>query len=728
MSLMSKQQKASHRSASEPGEDGAGAGRALPDRNPGSYIPGLDGIRALAVLAVIAYHLHPSWLPGGFLGVGVFFVLSGYLITDLLISEWKRSGTLDLRQFWLRRFRRLLPALFVVLACVTAWMAFFRPAQFTSLQGDVLAAVTYMNNWRFIYHQVSYFESFGPLSPLTHLWSLAVEEQFYIVWPLLLFAGLRFMPRRGLLLGVTLAGAALSACLMTWLYEPGYDPSRVYYGTDTRAFALLLGAALAILWPSRKLRLSADRPLQLPLEGLGIAGFAVAGVMMWLVNQYTDFLYKGGLVLLSVATAAVIAAVVHPASRLGRVLAWQPLRWLGVRSYGIYLWHYPVIILTNPAVNTSGIDPVRTVLQVAVTVGLAALSYQFIEEPIRRGVRGLGSARKDAKQGGRRRDVLLSRWVVSACILLVVSVGVAGRLLPVTGAAAVSAVPGDEQEAVAVTTAVGPSAYDLPAAAGLPPETVTELVYGQSAADQIAAAGHDGSLSAMADPPAKPTLAQGGRPGGVPSGQPNAAGGMQESGQAHAGAAAGSSPNRPSLQGNDGSLSLPEGAFKGANVTAIGDSVLLDVEPYLLKLLPEAQVHAKVGRQMAEAYTIVEQLLAERKLGDVVIVELGTNGAFSQKQLDSLIDLIGDQRKILLVNTRVPRPWEDVVNTALSQAAAARSNIMLVDWFQASKNQDAFFTPDGVHLQPKGAEFYASLLAGALVPDLSAEHQLAANM
>lgn len=724
---MSKQQKANHQSASGSGEDGAGSGRSGPDRNARSYIPGLDGIRALAVLAVIAYHLHPAWIPGGFLGVGVFFVLSGYLITDLLISEWKRSGTLDLKQFWLRRFRRLLPALFVMLACVTVWTALVRPAQFTSLQGDVLAAVTYMNNWRFIYHQVSYFESFGPQSPLTHLWSLAVEEQFYIVWPLLLFAGLRWMPRRGLLLGLTLAGAALSACLMAWLYAPGYDPSRVYYGTDTRAFALLLGAALAILWPSGKLRLSAERPLRLPLEGVGIAGFAVAGVMMWLVNQYGDFLYMGGLVLLSAATAAVIAAVVHPASRLGRLLAWQPLRWLGVRSYGIYLWHYPVIVLTNPAVNTNGVDPLRVALQVALTIGLAALSYQFIEEPIRRGVRGLGSARTDAKQRRKGREAQLSRWVVSACILLVVSVGVAGKLLPVTGAAAVTAVSRDEQGAAAVTAAVAPPSNEMTAEAVVPPETVTGAVYGQAAPGQLAASAvHDGSLSAMADPPAEPTLAQG-RQDGRPSGQQSASG-MQDPGREQAGAAEGSSPHVPALPGGDESAALSEAARKGAGVTAIGDSVLLDVEPYLLKLLPEAQVHAKVGRQMAEAYAIVEQLLAERKLGDTVIVELGTNGAFSKKQLDSLIDLIGDQRRILLVNTRVPRPWEDVVNTALSQTAEARSNITLVDWFQASTNQDAFFAPDGVHLQPKGAEFYASLLAGALVPDLSSGHQLAANM
>jgi peptidoglycan/LPS O-acetylase OafA/YrhL len=184
----------------------------------------------------------------------VFFVLSGYLITDLLVAQWDRSGRMDLKDFWQRRARRLLPALLAVLAVVVAWVTVFDRSQLPPLRGDVLAAVLYVSNWWFIFHHVSYFASFGPPSPLGHLWSLAVEEQFYLLWPLLLSFGLRYVPRRGRLAGLVLALAAASALAMALLYQPGTDPTRVYDGTDTRAFALLIGAALALVWPSRQLR------------------------------------------------------------------------------------------------------------------------------------------------------------------------------------------------------------------------------------------------------------------------------------------------------------------------------------------------------------------------------------------------------------------------------------------------------------------------------------------
>src|SRR5215211_1795766 len=220
-------------------------------------MPGLDGLRAVAVLAVIAYHLQLGWAQGGLLGVGVFFTLSGYLITDLLLGQQDTVGHLRLGDFWLRRARRLLPALFLMLAVVVAWVTLLDRSQLSSLRGDVLAAAAYVSNWWNIVRDASYFARFGPPPPLDHLWSLAVEEQFYLIWPWLLLLGLRFLPGRYNLALVTLAGAAVSAAAMAMIYQPGIDPTRVYEGTDTRAFGLLIGAALAMVWPSR--RLSAER-------------------------------------------------------------------------------------------------------------------------------------------------------------------------------------------------------------------------------------------------------------------------------------------------------------------------------------------------------------------------------------------------------------------------------------------------------------------------------------
>src|ERR1700729_2609771 len=228
-----------------------------PVRSGQRYMPGLDGLRALAVLAVIAYHEQLGWAPGGLLGVGVFFTLSGYLITDLLLGQWARSGGVNLGDFLLRRARRLLPALFVMLAVVTAWITVVSPSRLASLRGAVAAAATYSSNWFYIYTHNSYFARFAPAGPLDHLWSLAVEEQFYLVWPALLLLGLFVMRGRrtrtvAWLALPTLALAAASAALMAALYQPGPDPTRIYEGTDTRAAGLLIGAALAMFLAARR--------------------------------------------------------------------------------------------------------------------------------------------------------------------------------------------------------------------------------------------------------------------------------------------------------------------------------------------------------------------------------------------------------------------------------------------------------------------------------------------
>jgi peptidoglycan/LPS O-acetylase OafA/YrhL len=357
-------------------------------------MPGLDGLRAVAVLAVVAYHLGLNWAPAGLLGVGVFFTLSGYLITDLLLAQWDGAGRLALGNFWVRRARRLLPALFVMLAIVLVWVALLHRSELGSLWGAIGAAALYVSNWFDVVQHFSYFARFGPPSPLGHLWSLAIEEQFYLVWPWLLWLGLRYVRERrsavtghARLAGITLGVAGLSALAMAVLYQPGVDPTRVYDGTDTRAFALLFGAALAMVWPSRRLTAHASQIARRLLDGIGVAGLVIVALLIVLTTQYSPFLYRGGIVLLSVATMMTISALVHPATRLGRALGREPLRWLGVRSYAIYLWQFPVITLTTPTSQTSP-DPLRAILQVAAIVALSAVSWVFVERPIRQG--GLG--------------------------------------------------------------------------------------------------------------------------------------------------------------------------------------------------------------------------------------------------------------------------------------------------------------------------------------------------
>jgi peptidoglycan/LPS O-acetylase OafA/YrhL len=365
-----------------------------PVRTDQKYLPGLDGLRAIAVAAVVVYHLNFGWAQGGLLGVAVFFTLSGYLITDILLGQWDKTGRIQLGDFWLRRARRLLPALIVMLVVVAVWVNTLDRAQLPGFRGDVAASALYVSNWWYIAQHASYYAQFAAPAPLDHLWSLAVEEQFYLLWPWLVLLGVLAVGVRGgklsagaryRMAAVTVAIAGVSAVAMAMLYHPGTDPTRVYEGTDTRAFGLLFGAALAMGWPSRRDRL--HRAVTLLLDLVGVAGLAVIGLLIWRTNQYSPFMFRGGLVLLSLATVLVVAAVTVPGSLLGRLLGLAPLRWVGVRSYGIYLWHYPLIVLTAPALMAGGLSMPRAVAAAVASVAVAALSWKYVEEPVRRGFR-----------------------------------------------------------------------------------------------------------------------------------------------------------------------------------------------------------------------------------------------------------------------------------------------------------------------------------------------------
>jgi len=353
------------------------------------YQPGLDGLRAVAVAAVVIYHFGVSWLPGGFLGVEVFFVISGYLITSLLLGEWRDSGAINLRRFWLRRARRLLPALFVTLVGVSALAVLFAPDAVFELRKAVLAAATYVTNWYQIFGKQSYFQRFGRPPLLRNLWSLAVEEQFYLAWPLLLLLGLKALRgRMRALLTVILGGALASSLLMIVLYHPGTDPSRVYYGTDTRASGLLLGAALAFVWNPSRLSRTVQANARHLMAGVGAAALIALAAIMWRATEFSPFVYQGGMLLVDVLTAVVIAVTVHPALRFGRALGMRPLRWIGERSYSIYLWSWPICALTRPGDDIALHGIALNGLRLLMIGALAEASYRFVETPVRSGALG----------------------------------------------------------------------------------------------------------------------------------------------------------------------------------------------------------------------------------------------------------------------------------------------------------------------------------------------------
>jgi peptidoglycan/LPS O-acetylase OafA/YrhL len=663
-------------------------------------MPGLDGLRALAVLAVIAYHEQFGWAPGGLLGVGVFFTLSGYLITDLLLGQWARSGGLNLGDFWLRRARRLLPALFVMLAVVTAWVTLVSPSRLASLRGAVGGAATYSSNWYYIYTHNSYFARFAPPGPFDHLWSLAVEEQFYLVWPWLLLVGVYFLRGRRAtavrwLALPTLVLAAGSAVGMLMLYHPGYDPTRIYEGSDTRACGLLIGAALAMVWPSRRTARTALWT-RVVMDGAGFAGLAVVGLMIWRVGQYSAFTYQGGLVLLSVATAGVVAAAACPGSLVGAALGWRPLRWIGVRSYGIYLWHYPVIILTSPA--NSAEDLPRAALQVGASIGIAALSWRFVEEPIRRGALGRAWKRMRSRTAWQAPSAGVSSWAAVTGGAMVVALACAGL-----------------SGAVRVPSASNAATGTLAAGSVLPP------------------------------------------PGGAGQGGSGAAGSSSSGGSSSGGSAtSGAGPAGASKQGgkaagaaSSGSASTPAASLRTSchAVTHIGDSTSEGlVSPAYLPKPKErlaAQYHdvgvGSVRWDISGARSVVEVLPGQVNGFDAAqsiyrggfrgcwVMALGTNDT-ADLAVGSNVGLMTRIQRMMAAAHGQPVMWINLRSlldggpyseanmlswdNTLVKACAKYPNMRVFDWAALAKTK--WYISDGIHFTSAGYAARGRLIAQAL--------------
>lgn len=647
-------------------------------------MPALDGVRALAVCAVIAYHLGLGWAPGGLLGVGVFFTLSGYLITDLLLAQWD-GGRRRLGEFWARRARRLLPALYLMLIVVSVWVAVGFHSRLGDVRGQVISALLYVNNWWQVSEHVSYFAQFGPPSPLNHLWSLAVEEQFYVVWPWLLLIGvwavrerqrpLKIRPR---LAGVTLALAAASAIEMALLYHPSLDPSRVYDGSDTRAFGLLLGAALAMVWPSRALTGRVTAGARWIIDGLGIVGLAAIVVLVWRTNQYSPFLYHGGLVLLSLAAVLVVAAGAHPASRLARVLGFGALRWVGVRSYGIYLWHQPIIVLTTPA-SSHGVQPVRAIAQVAASVLLAALSWRYVEEPIRHGALG-------------------RMWAAAR------AVSWRPRLVPVGVRAGI----------VAVVLAVGLAAAGL---AGVRPPRFGTSPPARVVA-QRAAIGEP-STPTVTSPAAPMTTAT------LSSSSTTTTSAALSHGAAHR-AAARSSCRAVVHIGDSTSLGLTSSNYlpdPGQRITAqyarVGtteEHMEITAATSIVETLPGKTNAQKVARDLVTGGYHGCWVLA---LGtnDSADVYVGSSVSLATR-IERMMSTIGDQ-PVMWVNVKSlvrggpyaeanMERWDE----GLVRACSRYPNMRIYDW--ASAVEDRWFIPDGIHYYSPGYAARAHLIADAL--------------
>jgi peptidoglycan/LPS O-acetylase OafA/YrhL len=656
------------------------------------YIPGLDGLRAIAVFAVVAYHVNAGWAQGGLLGVGVFFTLSGYLITDLLLERWGSSDGLGLSSFWMRRARRLLPALIVMLAVVIAWVSLMHRSQLPALRGNVVAASVYMSNWWLIFQHVSYFARFGPPSPLGHMWSLAVEEQFYLIWPWILWLGLWAIRerrpetgRRPRLAAATLLLAAGSASAMAVMYHPGFDPSRIYDGTDTRAFGLLIGAALAAVWPTRRVRGAMGSGAGRALDLAGLAGLVVIALLVWRTNQYSAFAYRGGMVILSAATALVVAAMVRPGSWLGRLVGMRPLRWIGVRSYGIYLWHFPVIVLTAAALP-GGFDLPRATLQVAATVALAALSWRFVEEPILRG----GRLPAFSPATWYRKVISSWTWVTSTValgFLAAAALVLGGIVSSATNPSFASGSPGDP--GVSSRPALSSSSSSLDP----PPGVVAAQALGQTGRVERASGIDPATTVTSLEPPGSATT--------------SSCRSVMHIGDS----------TSESLISSD---YLPDPSqMLGAQYARVGvKAEYLEIEggTSIVETIPG----------VVNAYNLARGLVAHGYHGCWVLA-LGTNDTADVyvgsnvsvvARIQRMMSLVGNQ-PVMWVNVRslvATGPYSEADmerwNRALVQACAAYPNMRIYDW--ASVVRPAWFISDGIHYSTPGSAQRARLIASAL--------------
>ncbi|WP_342530139.1 acyltransferase family protein [Lysinibacillus sp. FSL R5-0849] len=612
------------------------------------YIPGLDGIRALAVLAVIAYHFNFSWARGGFLGVDIFFVLSGYLITSTMLPLKGNQLTVSLKKFWIGRFRRLLPAAYVMIITSFVWAMLFHKELLHTLRGDALSSIFYSSNWWFIFHKLSYFDSFGSPSPLKNLWSLAIEEQFYVIWPLLLMIGLYVVKKQSKLAKIVFIGAICSALLMAILYQPGADPSRVYYGTDTRCFELLIGCWLALIWPMKRLssqKLSINHMKK--LNSISFISFTIFLVSIMYVDEFQTFLYRGGMFLFCLNAAVLIACVCHPVSILGRILAWKPLCWIGSRSYGIYLWHYPVMVLGTPIHEIGNPSYWRIALQLVLIVTIAECSYRFIEMPIRK--EGFWAYYRkyfvfNKKKWGSLTFSRKVSTVMAPLFLLVFFTGITG----VVG-------EGQQSSKDSYPTAIKINGDEPTANPIKEPDKTTD--------------NPSPSKEEEVDVPDIET---------------------------------------PKPEENETNV-VPEKEDAYQNILAIGDSVMIDIATSLHKVFPNITIDGKIGRQVSQAVKLGPNYASFNQSNNAIIIQLGTNGYFTNDQIDTLLAAFA-HADIYLVNTRVPRSWEGKVNASLLQKSEEHENITLIDWHAAALNHPEYFAPDGVHLEKKGVEVLTNLI------------------
>lgn len=575
-------------------------------KNP-RHIKPIDGLRALAVFAVLLYHLGVNWIPGGFLGVDLFFVISGYVITRLILDSIAQSSALDLREFFLARMRRLYPALLFMIFGSTFVMAAFAPEAIHQFLSDLPYVLTGTNNWHLVAIHRNYFETIGRPPLLQHTWSLGVEFQFYLIWPLILIFALKYFGKKNLA-KVALLIAAISGFAL-FLFSIALDAhsssnkiSHIYFGTDTHSIGLFLGSALAVSWIPQNLSPTISQRAQDFVDGIGVVGLIGLLSAFLFIDESNPTLYRIAFPIAGLLGCAIITSLVHPASRFAPLLSARWLLWIGERSYGIYLWHWVIFQVTRPSVDLAGAIWAINAARILIVLALADISLRWIEIPVRRKVVN------NYLRGLRYRTIKTRRRAKAT-----IGASIAAVLLASSGA--------------------------------------------------TCAAIYRNNLGVNADRSKQTT-----------------------------------------------ELSKPAQLAPGAHgLWVTGDSVILGIHEKLAAHFPIALINARVGRQIDELTTVVKQDQPQVQQS-ITILDLGNNNHLTESSVVTLLDLLKNQPKVILVNTAVPRPWAADNDAIIARVAARYSNVELVDWAKISEGHPEFFAPDGVHLVDEGSSVYVAAI------------------
>lgn len=632
--------------------------------HPRRYITGFDGIRTLAVLGVIIYHLMPASLQGGYLGVPIFFVVSGYLITDILLQDWITYGHVRIGRFLGHRMRRLYPAFVTMLLATTAYITLFQRTLLTNIRATVMTNLIYVYNWFEIGHGQSYFDRFNGESPFTHLWSLSIEGQYYLFWPLILGLLMLIFKKRSRIFWFMMVMAGLSAILMAVLYDPT-NTNRVYYGTDTRMFAILIGSGLAFIWPSRELSADIANTNRITLDVIGGVSLIALIWMFFQMAGTSSFTYRGGMLLFTVVSAILVATVAHPGSNMNRLLTNPVFTYIGQRSYGIYLYQFPVMIFYETKVQNIGDHPLmNSLIEVALILIVTELSYRFIENPMRHyDYSRLLVDFRDFIRKPKFTRVTASITALTAILFVITAVGFVQQ--PSKAAAT-------QKTDLQKTIAKNSKNADKQNAAALKRQKAAAKASASSkkvATEKMQTKEAESKLSAKQKQVAKEYQL------------------------------------KPQVVL----------AMKDTDLTAIGDSVLLDVSADLREVIPGTVVQGKVGRQVTDVPSIVSSLKQQGQLAHNVLLNIGTNGAVTDAQAEQLVKMIGKDHQIFWVTAHVPtQSWQNQVNAQIKKTAAKHANVHVIDWYSKALNQSDWFAADNVHPNPTGNRQLTSLVASRI--------------